>query len=154
MDKAVKALFSDGTEEYRSPAEPSAGEKVRLRIRGLKGSIREAAVYIEGERCVLSQEKEKKILGMHLHSCRTFLMSEARALLKCKKCSDKNALNQQIEKYYKEGFDDKWAYPLPNDIFKNLDNKWDILVSFMTYCNITDVPNFNGKLLYEERTNG
>lgn len=55
---------------------------------------------------------------------------------------------------YKEGFDDKWAYPLPNDIFKNLDNKWDILVSFMTYCNITDVPNFNGKLLYEERTNG
>ncbi len=55
---------------------------------------------------------------------------------------------------YREGFDDKWAYPLPNEVFKNIDNKWDILVAFMTYCNITDVPNFNGKLLYEERTNG
>lgn len=74
----------------------------------------EYSIYIDGSvtlvadmlPIILSQEKEKKFLGMHLHSCRTFLMSEARALLKCKKCSDKNALNQQIEKYYKEGFDD------------------------------------------------
>ena len=43
---------------------------------------------------------------------------------------------------YKEGFDDKWAYPLPNDIFINTDNKWGLLMDFMKYCHVVDAPNF------------
>ena len=74
MDKAVKALFSDGTEEYRSPAEPSAGETVRLRIRALKGSVKEAAVYIGGERGLLFPEKES---GCFSYYSTTYLLGEA-----------------------------------------------------------------------------
>ena len=43
---------------------------------------------------------------------------------------------------YKEGFDDKWAYPLPQDFFSNTNDRWQVLVDFMKYCNIVDVPNF------------
>lgn len=43
---------------------------------------------------------------------------------------------------YKEGFDDKWAYPLPENIFKNQSDRWEILMDFMKYCNIVDMPNF------------
>ena len=43
---------------------------------------------------------------------------------------------------YKEGFDDKWAYPLPEGIFQDVDNRWKLLCDFMKYCNIVEKPNF------------
>lgn len=43
---------------------------------------------------------------------------------------------------YKEGYDDKWAYPLPMDIFSNANDKWQLLIDFMKYCNIVETPNF------------
>ena len=43
---------------------------------------------------------------------------------------------------YREGYDDKWAYPLPQDTFTNIDDKWQIFLDFMKYCNIVDAPNF------------
>ncbi len=44
---------------------------------------------------------------------------------------------------YKEGYNDKWAYPVPTDIFSNTDDHFEVLNDFMNYCNITDKPNFN-----------
>ena len=52
MDRAVRALFSDGTSEYRFPTEPAAGETVRLRFRALKDSVNEVVLCIGGERNV------------------------------------------------------------------------------------------------------
>lgn len=43
---------------------------------------------------------------------------------------------------YKEGFDDKWAYALPKELFSNTNDRWQLLLDFMKYCNIVDVPNF------------
>jgi hypothetical protein len=42
---------------------------------------------------------------------------------------------------YREGFGDKWAVPVPNDRFPNLNDLWLTLESFMRYCNITQTPN-------------
>jgi hypothetical protein len=42
---------------------------------------------------------------------------------------------------YKEGFGDKWAYPVPVEIFHNLDDQWETLQDFMTLCNVTQKPS-------------
>lgn len=42
---------------------------------------------------------------------------------------------------YKEGFGDKWAYPLPSGIFTNHADHWQTLHEFMRYCNIIEPPN-------------
>jgi len=43
---------------------------------------------------------------------------------------------------YREGYGDKWAYPLPA-IFSDVDDKWKLLRDFMDYCNIVRPPLFN-----------
>lgn len=43
---------------------------------------------------------------------------------------------------YREGYNDKWAYPIPNGVFSNLENNWETLFDFMKFCNITETPNF------------
>ena len=58
MEQEVRALFSDGTKEYRNPAEPKPGDTVRLRFRALKGSVREVVLWIAGERIVMLPEQE------------------------------------------------------------------------------------------------
>ena len=55
---------------------------------------------------------------------------------------DGNEIGSPHLHIYKEGFDDKWAYPLPTEIFSNTNEKWQILMDFMKYCNIVDMPNF------------
>ena len=59
MDRAIKALFSDGTKEYRFPTEPKAGDTVRLRFRALKDSINEVFLCINGERKPMLSEREE-----------------------------------------------------------------------------------------------
>ncbi len=41
---------------------------------------------------------------------------------------------------HREGYGDKWAYPLPVD-FTNPNDAWLILNEFMDYCNIVDKPD-------------
>jgi len=41
---------------------------------------------------------------------------------------------------YKEGFADKWAYPIPEDEFHDLLDQWETLQDFMRFCNITQKP--------------
>lgn len=41
---------------------------------------------------------------------------------------------------YKEGYGDKWAYPISPDQFPRIDNLWDTLDDFMGFCNITIPP--------------
>lgn len=47
---------------------------------------------------------------------------------------------------YREGFGDRWAYPVPSDKFTNLDDTWTTLHDFMRYCNITKPPNIKRDL--------
>ena len=42
---------------------------------------------------------------------------------------------------YKEGFDDKWAYPLNDFPFTNTDDIVITLQEFASFCNILDLPN-------------
>lgn len=44
---------------------------------------------------------------------------------------------------YKEGYNDKWAYPIPDNVFQNPNDNWQTLHDFMAYCTIVDPPNFN-----------
>ncbi len=59
MDRAINALFSDGTKEYRYPTEPKAGDTVRLRFRALKDSVNEVWLCINGERKLMLPEREE-----------------------------------------------------------------------------------------------
>jgi hypothetical protein len=43
---------------------------------------------------------------------------------------------------YREGYGDKWASVLPDGVFSNLDDSWQVLSDFMKYCNVTRAPNF------------
>lgn len=44
---------------------------------------------------------------------------------------------------YREGFGDKWAYPLPERQFLHIDDRWETLQDFMNYCNIIHPPHFH-----------
>ena len=41
---------------------------------------------------------------------------------------------------YREGFGDKWAFPVPGDQFTDLTNPWRTLEDFMRFCNIVEPP--------------
>jgi hypothetical protein len=41
---------------------------------------------------------------------------------------------------YREGFGDKWAFPIPVTNFPNIPDAWATLQDFMQYCNITEPP--------------
>ncbi len=43
---------------------------------------------------------------------------------------------------YREGYDLKWAVPLPSELFSTADDLWVLLYEFMKYCNVTEPPNF------------
>ena len=47
---------------------------------------------------------------------------------------------------YKEGYGDKWAYPLPVE-FNDLKNPIEFLDKFMDYCSIVEKPNIVSELL-------
>jgi len=42
---------------------------------------------------------------------------------------------------YKEGFGDKWAIEVPADMLKNPSDAWQVLLDFMSYCNVVEPPN-------------
>ena len=42
---------------------------------------------------------------------------------------------------YREGYADKWAFPLDVDRFADTGDIWRVLDDFMEYCNITQQPN-------------
>ncbi|MCY4100756.1 MAG: hypothetical protein OXF46_07525 [Rhodobacteraceae bacterium] len=41
---------------------------------------------------------------------------------------------------YREGFGDKWAFPVPSDKFSNLSDPKITLEDFMRFCNIIEFP--------------
>ncbi|MCD4783034.1 MAG: hypothetical protein K8T10_04290 [Candidatus Eremiobacteraeota bacterium] len=41
---------------------------------------------------------------------------------------------------YKEGYMDKWAYPLDTNVFPDLNDIYKTMEDFFRYCNITDYP--------------
>lgn len=47
---------------------------------------------------------------------------------------------------YREGFGDKWAIPVPGELFTDLSNRRKTLSEFMRFCNIVDPPNFEDGL--------
>lgn len=48
---------------------------------------------------------------------------------------------------YREGYGDKWAYPVSADVFADTSDDWQVLNDFMRFCNITDPPMIN-KVLF------
>lgn len=48
---------------------------------------------------------------------------------------------------YREGYQDKWAYPLPADRFGSPDNVLQTLVDFIRYCNMINPPEVQGALV-------
>ena len=43
---------------------------------------------------------------------------------------------------YREGYGDKWAFPVPGDLFPDPDSPWRTLKDFMRFCNIVKPPIF------------
>ena len=41
---------------------------------------------------------------------------------------------------YREGYGDKWAFPVPEDHFADLDDRWKTLEDFMHFCNVVEPP--------------
>ena len=42
---------------------------------------------------------------------------------------------------YREGFGDKWAYPVPDQMLTNPADAWQCLVDFMRFYKVTEVPH-------------
>ena len=42
---------------------------------------------------------------------------------------------------YREGFGDKWAFPVPKDRFADMDDRWQTLQDFMRFCNVVEPPD-------------
>lgn len=42
---------------------------------------------------------------------------------------------------YREGYGDKWPFPVPPGQFPNLHDPWMTLEDFMKYCNVVEPPN-------------
>ena len=43
---------------------------------------------------------------------------------------------------YREGFGLKWAFEIPDGSFSNLDDAFQTLCDFMSYCNVVTLPQF------------
>jgi hypothetical protein len=43
---------------------------------------------------------------------------------------------------YREGYGDKWAEPIPENVFPRIENRWETLHDFINYCNIAEPPLF------------
>ncbi len=48
---------------------------------------------------------------------------------------------------YREGYGDKWAYPLPIGVFNKINDIHETFYHFMKYCNITKAPDIRRWLL-------
>lgn len=48
---------------------------------------------------------------------------------------------------FREGYEDKWAYPINPEIFQNTANLQQTFENFCLYCNIDNMPPFQGDLL-------
>ncbi|MBN4054260.1 hypothetical protein JYT87_00960 [Nitrospira defluvii] len=48
---------------------------------------------------------------------------------------------------YREGFEDKWAYPIDPEKFHNLSDMGCTFTEFCQYCNIHNPPSFQGTLI-------
>ncbi len=44
---------------------------------------------------------------------------------------------------YREGFGDKWALPVPHELFPRMNDLWGTLEDFMRYCNVTLPPHID-----------
>ncbi len=42
---------------------------------------------------------------------------------------------------YREGFGDKWAFPVPTEGFRKVGDVWTTFEDFLQYCNVTRPPN-------------
>ena len=42
---------------------------------------------------------------------------------------------------YREGYGDKWAVPVPVDVFTSTNDVWRTLEEFMRFCNISQPPH-------------
>ena len=47
---------------------------------------------------------------------------------------------------YREGFGDKWAFPVPLEAFPSIADRWQTLQDFLRYVNVTDPPDFRRSL--------
>ena len=43
---------------------------------------------------------------------------------------------------YREDYGDKWARPVPTDVFTQLDDPQGVLADFLRFCNVTQPPRF------------
>lgn len=49
---------------------------------------------------------------------------------------------------YREGYGDKWAFPVPIDLFPNLECRWQTLSDFLTFINAAKRPPFFDRGLF------
>ena len=53
---------------------------------------------------------------------------------------DDNQIGSSHLHLYREGYGDKWAFPVPSARFADLTNPWRTLQDFLQFCNVVDPP--------------
>jgi hypothetical protein len=43
---------------------------------------------------------------------------------------------------YREGFDDKWAYPVNPEVFHDIDNAGTVFEDFCRFCHVEEIPPY------------
>ena len=54
----TRALYSDVTEDYRSPAEPMSGDTVKIRLRTGRYNVDKAYMYVNNVECPMTKIKQ------------------------------------------------------------------------------------------------
>ena len=47
---------------------------------------------------------------------------------------------------FREGYGDKWAQPVPEELFPHLDDPWRTFHDSMTFCNVVEFPSIRAGL--------
>lgn len=62
----ARALFSDGTKEYREPSEPNINETIKIRLRTRKDNVDKAFLLYEDKRIELRKEKSDELFDYYI----------------------------------------------------------------------------------------
>lgn len=107
---------------------------------------------------ISADQREKFMLDMHrgrINLAKITYQNRARKVVVLQRLDIKGAPHRNPDgeeipsthlHVYREGFGDKWACPVPDGPFRDLDDYYQTLQDFMKFCNVVQLPGIRRRL--------
>jgi len=134
---AISKIRTDNKNWYY----PSMGGSIRIPIISLDRR-EDFSLTIWKSKAVLEKNTDHLMCRKTIILLRVDFAIPASYQLSLHRNPDGQEINGSHLHIYREGYDDKWAIPIPNEKFPfpNLNDDLATLLNFMNYCNIVDRP--------------